>query len=136
MGKAEGKILMISIYVDNFLLTSNSSKALAWLKDSIAKKYNVKDLEEVKTIIGWQITRDLDTKTLKIDQSAFIHNLFKSENIANYNSVNIPMKARYFIDIQEPEDYKEAKIKSYQQLIAKLMYLLCGTRPDIFFAIG
>ena len=51
------------------------------------------------------------------------------------NSVNILIKIRCFIDMQEPKDYKEVKIKPYQQLIGKLMYLLCGTRPDIFFAV-
>ena len=52
MGKAGREILMISIYIDDFLLTSNSSKKLPWLKDSIAKKYNIKNFEEVKIIIG------------------------------------------------------------------------------------
>ena len=54
----------------------------------------------------------------------------------DYNSINILMKAGRFIDIQEPRDYKKAEIKSYQQLIGKLTYLLCDTRPDISFAIG
>ena len=126
----------VSIYVDDFLLASNSSKALAWLKDSIAKKYNMKDLGKVKTIIGWQVTRDIDTKTLRIDQSAFICDFLESENMTNYNSINIPMKARCFIDIQKPGDYEEAKIKPYQRLIGKLMYLLYGTKPDISFVVG
>ena len=114
MGKAGREILMISIYVDDFLLASNSSKALAWLKDSIVKEYNVKDLREVKIIIRWQVTRDLDTGTLKIDQSAFIRNLLESENMTDCNSVNIPMKVGCFIDMQELGDYKEAEIKPYQ----------------------
>ena len=136
IGKAEGEILIISIYVDDFLLISNSSKVLAWLKDSIAKKYNVEELKEVKTIIRWQITRDFDTKMLKIDLSAFIHNFHKKKNMTNCNTVNIGMKARCFIDMQEREDYEKVEIKLYQWLISKLMYLSCGSRPDISFAIG
>ncbi len=47
-----GEILMISVYIDDFLLASNNSKPLQWLKIAITKKYNVKDLGEVRTIIG------------------------------------------------------------------------------------
>ena len=55
--------------------------------------------------------------------------------MTNCNFVNIPMKVGYFIDMQKPKDYKKAEIKLYQQLIDKLIYLLCGIKPDIFFAV-
>lgn len=53
MGKAKKKILIISIYINNFLFAFNNFKVLAWLKDSIVKKYNVKNLGKIKIIIGW-----------------------------------------------------------------------------------
>lgn len=62
----------MSVYVDDFLLASNTMSALNVLKESISKKHNAKNLDEVKTIIGWQITRNPATQTMKIDKSAFI----------------------------------------------------------------
>lgn len=56
---------------------------------------------------------------LKIDQSVFIYNLFKSKNINDYNSINILMKTGYFIDMQKSKDYENTETKSYQQLIGK-----------------
>lgn len=53
----------------------------------------------------------------------------------NFNSVNIPMKTSHFIKMTEYNNYEKAEIKLYQQLIGKLIYLSCGTRPDIVFAI-
>lgn len=73
---------------------------------------------------------------MKINQSAFIQDLLKSENMTDCNSVTILIKAGCFIKISKHDDYKEVEIKPYQQLIGKLMYLLCGTRPDITFGIG
>lgn len=35
-----------------------------------------------------------------------------------------------------PEDYEKADLCIYQRLIEKLMYLVCGTRPDIAFVVG
>lgn len=82
------------------------------------------------------MTKNRAAGTLKIDQSLFIRDYIKSENMTDCNLVSIPMKAGYFIEMSEPGDYKEADIKPYQCLIGKLMYLSCGTRPDIAFAVG
>lgn len=127
---------MISMYVDDFLLASKLRTSLDWIKENLKNEYNVKDLGEVKTIIGWQVTRNWDAATLKIDQSAFIRDLLEEENLTDCNAINIPMKAGSFIEMHEEDDYKEADIKIYQPLIGKLMYLSCGTRPDIVFAMG
>lgn len=57
----------MSVYVDNFLLTSNTISTLKSLKQMLAKKYNIKDINKVKNIIGWQITRDSAMGTMKVD---------------------------------------------------------------------
>lgn len=44
------------------------------------------------------------------------------------------MKTDNFIKMQD-DDYKEVELKVYQQLIDKLMYLSCRTRPDISFIV-
>lgn len=36
----------------------------------------------------------------------------------------------------DPEDYKKTDLSTYQQLIGKLIYLACDTRPNIAFVIG
>ena len=63
---------IVSVYVDNFLLASNTMAIFEMLKKSLSKEYDTKDLREVKTIIGWQISQDNASCTMKIDQSAFI----------------------------------------------------------------
>lgn len=46
------------------------------------------------------------------------------------------MKAGLTIDMIEHDDYEEANMRSYQRPIGKLVYLLCGTCPDITFVVG
>lgn len=46
------------------------------------------------------------------------------------------MKAGSFIEMDESDDYEQVDLGVYQRLIGKLMYLTCGTRPDIAFAVG
>lgn len=60
------------MYGDDFVFESKNLKALKWLKDQLMKKFNIKDLKKVKTIIGWEITQNLIAGTLKIDQKEYI----------------------------------------------------------------
>lgn len=55
------------MYINNFLLAANTLDTLQTLKDMLAKKYKIKDLNKVKTIIGQQITRNTVTYTIKIN---------------------------------------------------------------------
>lgn len=50
---SENEISIVSIYVNDFLLTSDKIDSFEALKKSLLKEYNTKDLGEVKTIIGW-----------------------------------------------------------------------------------
>lgn len=79
---------------------------------------------------------DLATKTLRISQSSYIRDFFEERNLTNCNSPTILMKAGSFIEIDEPDSYEKADLGVYQRLIGKLMYLTCGIRPDIAFAVG
>ena len=42
---------MVNIYVDNFLIVAKYQKSLNWTKKKLKEEYNIKDLEEVRTII-------------------------------------------------------------------------------------
>lgn len=64
--QSKNEICIMTVYVDNFLLASNTMTTLEALKELLAKEYDVKDLGEVKTMIGWQITRDTAAHTMKI----------------------------------------------------------------------
>ena len=109
------------MYVNDFLLALNKIGTLNKLKQSLAKKYDIKNLGEVKTIIGWQINQDTAVGTIKIHQSAFVQDLVIKEGLTDYNSNIIPMKAGLSIEMSEPENYGEADLRSYQRLVGKLM---------------
>ena len=72
---------------------------------------------------------------MKIDQSAFIRDLIIEKGLTNCNATVILMKAGSVIDMPDADNYKETELLEYQRLIGKLMYLTCGTRPDIAFAV-
>lgn len=73
----------------------------------------MKDLGEVKTIIGWQITKNSTLGTMKIDQSVFIRNLVIKKGLTNCNATIILIKADSIIDMPDANDYKETKLHKY-----------------------
>lgn len=54
--KKDDDITMINVYVDDFLLASKYRHSMDWIKSRLKKRYNVKEIREIKIIIGWQIT--------------------------------------------------------------------------------
>lgn len=46
---------MINVYVNDILLASKYRYSMNWIKSKLKSEYNVKEIEEIKTIIVWQI---------------------------------------------------------------------------------
>lgn len=129
------EISIVSMYVDNFLLASSIMKTLNALKQFLARKYDTKDLGEVKTIIKWQIEWDTTASMMKIHQLAFILDPIIKKGLTNCNANVIPMKAGSSIEISDLENYEEADLHIYQKVVKKLIYLSCSTRPDISLVV-
>lgn len=81
------------------------------------------------------MTRKIATRTMEINQSAFIRDLVIEESLTNYNANVILMKAESAIKMSKPNNYDKTNIYTYQQLISKLMYLAYRTKLDIAFAV-
>lgn len=56
---------------------------------------------------------NLDSKTLKIDQSIFFQAFLKEKNIKDYNSISILIKAGNVIEINKADNYKKTNLKAY-----------------------
>lgn len=65
--KSGGNITIISVYIDDFLLILKNSKSVDWINERLNSKYNIKHLSKLKTIIKWQVTRNLKAKIFKIN---------------------------------------------------------------------
>lgn len=79
---------------------------------------------------------DIAICTIKIDYLAFIKDLVIEEELKKYNINVIPMKAGFAIKTLDLKNYNKTDFHKYQRLIDKLIYLSCGIRSNIVFAIG
>ena len=96
----------------------------------------MKDLGKAKTIIGWEIIKDIEAGTLKSDQKRYIRDLLEAKEITSYHSTIPHIKAGSFISMDQAGNENSDDLAEYKRLIRKLINLACDTRPDILFVVG
>ena len=132
----ESGFIMVSIYVDDLLIAATSMELVKEVKAALCKEFKMQDLGEARMIIGMRIIRHRAKRLLTLDQTSYIKDVLQDEGLLVCNPVTIPMKPGSYIALDDKGDDEQAPIIPYQRLIGKLLYIACGTRPDIAFAVG
>jgi hypothetical protein len=84
-----------------------------------------------------KFTKDDNASTITIDQTAYIENVLKRFNMMDCKIKLTPMVSGQHLSKSDcPETPNKEEVKMYQQLIGSLMYISCGTRPDIAYAVN
>lgn len=132
----ERKIIIL-VYVDDIPIGAPSMEQVNWFKSQFSKAFKIKDLGETKKILGVHVTRDRQTKTLRLDQTHYVHDIMSKYGMEKDKAqpVKIPLNGYESIQPSGPNDLRTDQ-REYQQIIGSLLYLAILTRPDIAFAIG
>ncbi|OWY94389.1 Retrovirus-related pol Polyprotein [Phytophthora megakarya] len=110
------------------------------IKVGIAEKFRIKDLGRTCFILGIEIDYNMDSKTLGISQRAYTESIIKKFGQENAKSSLIPLDPSLHLTKddgpQTEEDKTKMKSRTYRSLIGSLIYLACGTRPDISVTVA
>ncbi|GMF50089.1 unnamed protein product [Phytophthora fragariaefolia] len=131
---------VVCLYVDDLLIASRDQDVIISVKAQIAEKFKIKELEQARYILGIEIDYNMEDKTLGICQRTYTEGVIKKFGQEHANpSLNPLDTSVYLTKNHKPKtDEEKAKIRSkpYRSLIGSLMYLECGTRPDISVAVA
>ncbi|GBE84071.1 hypothetical protein SCP_0600490 [Sparassis crispa] len=75
--RKEGEVQIITVWVDDLLLFTNSPKLMEELKRDLQDLFEVTDLGEPQKIVGIEIERDREVGTLQILQQHYIESILK-----------------------------------------------------------
>jgi len=132
----DGKLFVIAIYVDNFLLFSSNISHIRTVKEDLKRRFEMKDLGEAKWILQMKIERtDMDDgmKKLTISQEQYIETILEQHSMVDCKPAKTPMAA----NLQLPTlTEAEIDITEYQRYIGSLMYLMICTCSDIAYSVG
>ncbi|KAE9161440.1 hypothetical protein PF005_g31245 [Phytophthora fragariae] len=138
-GEVEDECI-VCLYVDDMLIASRQKTVIAFVKAGIAEKFRIKDLGRARFILGIEIDYDMERRTLGISQKAYTESIIKKFGQENAKPCLTPLEPGVQLtkadEPQTEEDKAKMKSKPYRSLVGSLMYLACGTRPDISVAVA
>lgn len=126
-----GKIIIVSIYVDDLLFTSNDEELLNEFKRSMKDEFDMTDLGKMRYFLGIEVIQKADG--IFICQRKYVAELIERFGMQNYNFVCNPIVPGQKVG----RDEAGVKVDStlYKQMVGNLMYLT-ATRPDLMFVVS
>jgi len=119
----DGKLFVIAIYIDNFLLFSGRIDDIKAIKRELSKHFEMKDLGEAKWILQMKIKRtdmDRDVRKLTISQEQYVEMILEQHGIADCKLAKTPMAANQQLPMLTEA---EVNITDYQRCIGSLIQL-------------
>ncbi len=131
------KGIMLLLYVDDIVIVFKSLSNIKWFKHEFQCVFKVKNLREMKKILDIQITRNRKARTLRMDQTHYLHDVLERLNMRQdkHKATDLSMNEYDALRSAELEDVRINQ-HEYQQAIESLMYAAIHTRSDIAFALN
>ena len=126
----EGKIIIVSIYVDDLIFTRNDEAMLSEFKNSMLREFDMSDLGRMRFFLGIEVLQQSDG--IYICQRRYALEVLKRFGMMESNSVGNPIVPG--AKISRDENGITVDETHYKQLVGSLMYLT-ATRPDMMFVI-
>ena len=131
MKSSEG-ILIIALYVNDFICATNSLKLFQRFKQWLSDEFAIRDLGPLSYCLGIEFSQDLEKETIGIKQVKFIGDLlFKRQDA---KEAYTPLEPR--ANLEDSAKTPQVNRNMWQQLIGSLLYISTGSRPDISYAIN
>ena len=126
-----GKILIVSIYVDDLLFTGNDEGLLNEFKTSMKKEFDMTDLGKMRYFLGIEVVQKDDG--IFICQRKYAAEVIERFGMMGFNSVCNPIVPGQKIGRDEAGEKVDSTL--YKQMVGSLMYLT-ATRPDLMYAVS
>jgi hypothetical protein len=123
---------IITLYVDDMGLISESLECILQDKEALCKHYQMTNLGEMGWILGIWITCDCEKGTLALSQEKFINETLEHYGMSNSHPISTPaLPNEHLVKLSSPE----VDAKSYQHALGSLIYPMLGTQPDLGYTI-
>jgi len=127
--------LILALYVDDIVLFARDVQKIRWMKDTLTKAFNMKDLGPISTVLGMRIRRDRARRMLWIDQSHYIGDILKEFQYEESKPLQTPADGYEYLRPVGAGDVPFTDMVRYQRALGELNWLVRGTRVDLAFVV-
>ncbi|CAI7789289.1 unnamed protein product, partial [Closterium sp. NIES-54] len=125
----------ILVYVDNLVLATADTEALAHVKSELQKRHTCTDLGELTSYLGLRITRDRAQRTITLTQSHMVQQVLQRFGFTYSLPQSTPLPTGHSLSAP-PSDESVEPSGPYPELVGCLMYLMTCTRPDLAYPLN
>ena len=83
----DGEYIYLLLYVNDMLITSKSRSAIDKLKKDLSSEFEMKDLSEVKKVLGMEIEWNWKDDKVSLTQNGYLKKVLQKFNINGDNEV-------------------------------------------------
>uniref|UniRef100_A0A2N9HJS7 Reverse transcriptase Ty1/copia-type domain-containing protein n=1 Tax=Fagus sylvatica TaxID=28930 RepID=A0A2N9HJS7_FAGSY len=134
------KLALLSLYVDDILLASNSPDMMKETKFCLGSKFEMKDMGPTNYVLGIRISRDRDSKLIYLDQENYLEKGLKMFKMEDCRPVSTPVSKGTILNKSmcptNKTKLEEMIVVPYVQAVDSLIYAMMSTRLDICYAVG
>lgn len=99
------------MYIDNIVVIGNDEVEIAWLKNALAREFEIKDLGFLRYFIEIEVARS--TQDIFLSQWKYVMDLLKEAGIVGCKPYLTPIKANH--ELQEDDSERLIDAERYQK---------------------
>lgn len=132
--RKDGDVLLISVYVDDVVVTGSNRRGVLDFTKAMASRFEVRDMGELKRLLGFEVERDLASRSIKLTQRQYIEKMLQRFGMTDARPVSTPM-----IEVLSREAGEralgEAETSEFRSMMGSLIYPSSVVRLDTTFAV-
>eukprot|EP00253_Pinus_taeda_P034810 PITA_34810 len=131
MLRTHDSILILVLYVDDLLITSNFASTIAAVKRTLHDRFLVMDMGPLHFFLGLEISQD--ATGIKLSQAKYARDLLERFHMTNCKPAPTPFLSG--VRLEDGGDTPLVDSTLYRQLVGSLLYLT-HSRPYLSYAVG
>ncbi|KAL0560149.1 hypothetical protein IC582_000543 [Cucumis melo] len=136
----KGTYIYLLLYLDDMILVSKDYAQICELKKQLSNEFEMKDLGELKRILGMDVKRDRDKCLLTISQENYVIKLLEKYNMSGSKTVSTPLASHFRFSSSQCSVTEQERLEisniPYCNAVGSIMYLMICTRPDLGYAMS
>ena len=126
-------LIIIIIFVDDFLIGCDDMNLINGVKGSLCDKSTMKDLGNLSYF--WGIGFKVNDGCIEMSQARFIERILDRFNVSECNPKSIPCDPSIVnLSVEDSTTLNDSRL--YKEIVGSLIYLMACTRPDIVYVVA